>query len=420
MDRPLPILSLPVREQRYSCHGCGNCCKDFTVQLRERDLQKLREQRWEERLGEPVTVEFRDRIWLRQREDGSCVFLQEDGKCRIHAEFGFAEKPTACQLFPFVLVPDETRTRAGLSFACQSVRENKGAQLSTHLAELERMSADIPETRRATDVLLLAEALHAKPGEIACLEAVVDVWFSRTDITLRDRWDGFAWLSTSLARAQLRSVRETRFKDLVQLLASALPEELHQLGVDRATKRQSKLLRQGVFARLEDVKISSAKSKGRLRVVLGQLLRSARFSRGKGVIPNVAQGFLEGVRFELVAASAPLSDSPDANEIDMLFSRYARAMVLGGRAWGAGYYGWPAVRGMQALALNIACTAWVARARAAKQGRSVALISDVEDALGRIDRAAGRAPWLGAVGERVRLDYFRLDDGLRRILRDSI
>ena len=102
MDRPLPILSLPVREQRYSCHGCGNCCKDFTVQLRERDLQKLREQRWEERLGEPVTVEFRDRIWLRQREDGSCVFLQEDGKCRIHAEFGFAEKPTACQLFPFV------------------------------------------------------------------------------------------------------------------------------------------------------------------------------------------------------------------------------------------------------------------------------------------------------------------------------
>lgn len=420
MDHPLPILSLQVREQRYSCHGCGNCCKDFTVQLRARDLEKLREQRWEERLGEPVTVEFRDRTWLRQRADGACIFLQEDGKCRIHAEFGFAEKPTACQLFPFVLVPDETRTRAGLSFACQSVRENKGAALSTHLSELVRMSADIPETRRPTDRLLLADALHAKPNEIACIEATMDAWFSRTDITLRDRWDGFAWLSTSLARAQLKTVRETRFRELLQLLASALPEELHQLGIEHASKRQLKLLRQGVFARLEDVKIADAKSRGRLRTVLAQLVRSSRFSRGKGAIPDIAQGFLKGARFELVAASAPLSDSPDANEIDMLFARYARAMLLGGRAWGVGYYGWPAVRGLQALALNVACTAWVARARAVSQGRSIALICDVEDALGRIDRAAGRAPWLGAVGERVRLEYLRLDDGLRRILRSSL
>ncbi len=390
------------------------------MQLRARDLEKLRVQQWEERLGEPVTVEFRGRTWLRQRADGACVFLQEDGKCRIHAEFGFAEKPTACQLFPFVLVPDPTRSRAGLSFACQSVRENKGAALSTHLAELERMSADIPETRRATDTILLADGLHAKSGELACIESVVDMWFSRTDITLRDRWDGFAWLCTSLARAQLKSVRETRFKDLLQLLASALPEELHQLRVEPASKRQLRLLRQGVFARLEDIKISDAISRGRIRTVLAQLWRSSKFSRGKGEIPRVAQGFLHGVRFEVIAASAPLSDSPDANEIDLLLARYARAMVLGGRSWGAGYYGWPAVRGLQALALNVACTAWVARARAASQGRSIALLCDVEDALGRVDRAAGRAPWLGAVGERVRLEYLRLDDGLRRILGASL
>ncbi len=420
MTHALPILTLPVREQRYSCHGCGNCCKDFTVQLREADLAKLRAQRWEERLGGPVTVEFRDRTWLKQRADGACVFLQDDGKCRIHAEYGFAEKPTACQLFPFVLVPDPTRTRAGLSFACQSVRENKGAALSTHLAELERMSAAIPETRRPTDTVLLADGLHAKAVELACIESVTDLWFSRTDITLRDRWDGFAWLCTSLARAQLKSVRETRFRELLQLLASALPEEVHQLRTEPATKRQMKLLRQGVFARLEDIKIQDAKARGRLRTVLAQLWRSSKFSRGKGEIPDLAQGFLRGVRFEVVAASAPLSDSPDANEIDLLLSRYARAMVLGGRAWGAGYYGWPAVRGLQALALNVACVAWVARARAVHQGRSIALLCDVEDALGRIDRAAGRAPWLGAVGERVRLEYLRLDDGLRRILSASL
>jgi hypothetical protein len=47
-------------------------------------------------------------------------------------------------------------------------------------------------------------------------------------------------------------------------------------------------------------------------------------------------------------------------------------------------------------------------------------MEDARDALGRIDRHAGRAPWLGSVGERLRLEYFRLDDGLRRIVRSSI
>ena len=42
-----------------------------------------------------------------------------------------------------------------------------------------------------------------------------------------------------------------------------------------------------------------------------------------------------------------------------------RATVLGGRAWGSGYYGWPVVDGIQAMALNVACAAWLARALAA-------------------------------------------------------
>ncbi|MFM7052932.1 MAG: YkgJ family cysteine cluster protein, partial [Planctomycetota bacterium] len=129
MSVALPILVLPVAAQRYSCHGCGNCCRDFTVQLRDADIAKLEAQKWEERLGEPVTVEFRKRRYLRQRADGACVFLMDDGLCRVHKEFGFAEKPVACQLFPFVLAPDDGKTHAGISFACQSVRENKGAEL---------------------------------------------------------------------------------------------------------------------------------------------------------------------------------------------------------------------------------------------------------------------------------------------------
>ena len=82
----LAILDLP--EQRYSCHGCGDCCRDLSVQLRDDDLARLEQQGWERELGEPITVEFRGRRYLRQRPDGACLFLQDDGLCRIHAHHG--------------------------------------------------------------------------------------------------------------------------------------------------------------------------------------------------------------------------------------------------------------------------------------------------------------------------------------------
>ena len=51
MATSVPLTVLDLWEQRYSCHGCGDCCRDFSVQLRDEDLDRLREQRWEARLG---------------------------------------------------------------------------------------------------------------------------------------------------------------------------------------------------------------------------------------------------------------------------------------------------------------------------------------------------------------------------------
>ena len=416
----LPILVLPVREQRYSCHGCGNCCRDFTVQLRPADLEKLRTQGWEEKLGLPVTAEFRGTTYLRQRDDGACVFLMDDGLCRIHKEHGFAEKPVACQLFPFVLVPDDRRTHIGISFACQSVRENKGAELRSHLEEVHRMSQGVPETRLATAPPDLADAMRAKDGEVDALAQLLDRHLARGDLTMRDRFDGLAWVAASLGRAKLAEVRAKRFTELVQVLVAALPDELELLPLEGALPKQMRLLRQAVYARLEDVQVNQAKAKGRLRTVLAQLLASRAFTRGKGRAPAVARGLLEDTEFAAISRVPALSESPDRDAIDQLLSRYARATILGSRAWGAGYYGWTVVRGVQALVLNIACIAWLARALAAKRGREHATLDDVRDALGRIDRHSGRAPWLGSVTERLRLEYFRLDDGLRRIMRESV
>jgi lysine-N-methylase len=412
----LPILVLPVKEQRYSCHGCGNCCRDFTVQLRAEDLAKLNQQGWEQKLGQPVTIEFRGTRYLRQRDDGSCIFLMDDGRCRIHAEFGFAAKPIACQLFPFSIMPTHDGLRMGINFACQSVLENKGATLTTHVNDLGRMAGELGELPVSQPPPMLTERLRAGGDEVESITAHIDQWLRRTDLGLPLRLDGLAWIVSSLAQAKLANVRGKRLDDLLDVLFTALPEELEHHPIEPAAPRQRKMLRRAVFARTEDPKLSTAAKQSRWRATIAQLLRERRFASGRGSSPRIGQGWpaqqpLQDV--ELVGAPRDLSEIA---AMDDLMARFMRATILGGRCWGPGYYGWPIVRGLEALLLNVACIGWLARLHAAGRSLNAIDITAVRAALGRVDRSAGRAPWLGSAGETLRLSYLRLDDGLRRLL----
>ena len=410
---PLNVLPLPV--QRYSCHGCGDCCRDFTVQLTAEDEARLAAQAWEAVIGEPVTVRFRGGVFLRQREDGACVFLQPDGLCRIHAALGFEAKPLACQVFPFSLAPGTEGTVAGINFACRSVQENRGAALPTHAADLRRFQAAVPAAQRPVGVAL-AGGMEARRDEVETLAATMDRWLTRRDESWTDRMDGLAWLAQQLMAARLESVRGPRFRELLDLLVSVLPGELHLAPVAAPSRRQSSLLRQAVFARTEDPRIPRMARTGRLVTVLGQLMRSRRFARGKGLIPPVGRTWPAGATFEARAATSPLAASPEAPAIDDLLTRWLRATILGGRAWGSGFYGWPMVDGVAALALNAVAVAWLTRARAAAEGRRTVSLEDARAAVGRIDRTAGRAPWLAGAAERLRLEYLADGDGLRRLM----
>jgi lysine-N-methylase len=415
MASSVPLKVLDLREQRYSCHGCGDCCRDFSVQLRDEDLDRLREQRWETRLGEPVTVEFRGRRYLRQQPDGACFFLQPDGLCRIHAEFGFDEKPVACRLFPFNLAPDASGVRAGLNFACSSVRANRGAALPTHRRDLDRALREVPEAATIAPPRLDRDH-RAEPSEEHSIAEGLDAWLKRPGVPLPIRLDGFAWLAQSLGAASFAKVRGPRIRELVELLVSALPAELDHLPVDPPSGGQRRMLRQAVFARIEDPRFTGDERKPSIRARLAQWNRSRRFSRGRGAVPSLARGWRLPADFEAIEAMPTVGAT---DEISDLLLRWLRASILGGRAWGTGYYGWPIADGVQALALDAACLGWLARAHAAGEGKAAVDLASVAESLGRIDRARGRAVWLGSAGERLRLRYFAADDGLRRLVRKS-
>jgi len=415
--RSLPILMPRTTEQRYSCHSCAGCCRDFTVQLRPDDLARLERQGWTKRLGQSPTVEFRGRVWLRQREDGACVFLESDGRCRIHAEFGFEAKPLACQMFPFVPMPGERGVQIGLSYACPSMIHNRGAELSSHLDDLRRLLRGLPELAGAKRRIMLTARLEASSREERDIINAFERLLGRVDLPMEQRLDGAVWLTSMLHEAKLDQVRDERLRDLLDLLVDSFEEEIEARPPEDPTGRQMKMLRQVVFAHVEDVKIGDAARGGLRGRALRQFWMHRRYGKGAGEVPPFARDWPSPLQFEMAEGVAPACDDEQVREIDALTMRYLRSRIINGRAWGPGYYAMPIITGLEALWAMWAATGWLARLHAGACGRRELTMADVEAALLRTDRAAGRAPWLASRGEQLRLAWLATNDGLRRLRR---
>ncbi|HEV8058472.1 MAG TPA: YkgJ family cysteine cluster protein, partial [Gemmataceae bacterium] len=145
----LPIRHLPVF-QNWDCHVCGSCCKEYVVAITPEERARIEAQSWEgdEVVGGRPLFRKIGRFWSRQdtlnhREDGSCVFLSEAGRCRIHERFGYAAKPLPCRLFPFALVPVGDHWRVSLRFACPSTAANKGRNITLHADSLKGFADEL-------------------------------------------------------------------------------------------------------------------------------------------------------------------------------------------------------------------------------------------------------------------------------------
>ncbi len=391
------------------------------MQLRESDVEKLRRQGWAAELGFEPWVEFRGVRYLRQREDGACVFLREDGLCEIHARAGLAAKPVACQMFPFSLTPVEGAVQIGMSFACPSAIENRGAELSSHLEEIRRLVREIPEARPGRGVVL-RDGIALAAADVQVLASAFAGHLRCEPGRLRGRVLGCVLLTRALReeRAIEKIVAGGKFGDMLVQLTAVLDEEVASLSVAAPTTRQMKQMRQFAYAHIEDVKIGEVSGGivARQRRALRQLRINRRFSVGKGRLPEgfrVAFDWPDVTTLDLrdVSSVAGLSGA-DAAWGEEAVSRWLRGRVLGGRAWGAGYYGFDALAGLETLWLEVAAMGWLARLHAAARGVEALATEDVEAAILRVDRAAGRAPWLGSAAERLRLRYLR--EGLEALV----
>src|SRR5205814_142821 len=93
-----------------------------------------------------------------------------------------------------------------------------------------------------------------------------------------------------------------------------------------------------------------------------------------------------------------------------------RARLATHSFFGHACYDWPVLEGLGALLLGIAVIGWLGRYSAAGAGRERLETADIIEAVGVVDRAAGRARELGARSAKLRLAYLRQDAGLLRLV----
>ncbi len=417
----LPVVMPELKSQRFTCHSCTNCCRELVVHLTSVDVKKIDEQNWAGRIGVAPYIRLGRECVLNHKPTGGCVFLMDDQRCRIHADYGMAAKPLACQLYPFTLHREGDELRAAVRLDCPSAAANKGEPIAQQRHDVRRLATELEDA--GGDLFPNVEAVELRrgcrvaPKQLDTIVDRLDAWLRDANRPFDDRLLGLCALCDTLDAARLDAVNEEQLGELVLLLIRELDQqEPAPVDLPALTHRHLGLLRMTVFAHCESVTLADMRAPllSRWRYRIGQLIRGRRMIRGVGDVPPLVPGvpIISFDRVEEVRRDPSLS----LKDCDELLTRYLRMRLLSHSAFGDGYYGWPVVDGLRALILSIAAARWLTRFFARAAGRDAWQIADLQRAIGVIDRAAGRAKELGRASGALRIRFFAQNQGLARLI----
>jgi lysine-N-methylase len=367
----LPIRHLPI-VQNWDCHASGACCRQgYIVSLTEEERKRIEAQGWDRdrdlggaapftRSGPP----WRRRWQLGEQADGSCVFLSENGRCRIHERFGYEAKPLACRLFPFVLLPAGTEWRISLRYACPSAAANLGRSLTEHdgaLAafadELVRQTGLTPQPDGAlTRPPRIEGTPHVGwPDVLRIVSTLLDMLRHRTD-PLERRLRKCLALSAVMRKTDLRHISGERLEDLLKLLRGtvdqATPANLMTLAppgwIGRVLFRQSLAL----FTRKDNGPGRCPDGRG----AIARLAAAVRFVRGTGRVPRMNAAIPETTFEEAERPGGPLP-----LEAESVLERYYQIKTGSLQFCGPASFGVPFWEGFETLVVTFPILLFVAR-----------------------------------------------------------
>jgi lysine-N-methylase len=287
------------------------------------------------------------------------VFLNEQGRCRIHAKFGGPAKPLACQVYPFTLNPAGDHWRVGIRFACPSVTDNLGRPVSAHRDDLRAYGQGLEEREGVKDRSTAPPPLQAGQrvpwSDVEQFARALLTILGRSDEPIEYRLRQCLALSAVCRQAKFDKVSGKRLGEFLDLVTNTLTDIEHEPAkvappgwVGRILFRQAV----AVYARRDTGPRQGISKYGRVAL----LAAAWRFARGTGQVPRV-HGLLPEATFERL--EEPAGPLPEASE--RLLGRYYRLKVesyqfFGPTNFNAGFW-----EGFESLLLTFPATMWLAR-----------------------------------------------------------
>lgn len=413
-----PGVLLPVM-QRWSCHNCGGCCREHQITITEQEKQQIERQRWSAESGiaadRPLIVAQGPAWRLNHQDDGACVFLDENGLCRIHAKFGEAAKPLACRLYPYAIHPAGHLVTTSLRFSCPSVVQNRGELVTSCRATIESLAAEVvPADYRTSPAPDLRTGQGLAWPDVTRILAFLERGISDSSVPLVTRLIRIlSWLEL-LDRAASATVVGEQLGTLLPLLHEA-SVRAYPGGVvpEQPPSKLARIMFRQFVAQLLRHDTAVLARRG-LSARLSLLVQGLRFTLGLGRIPQVADPESVRVAFVERAGLGKADTSVRFQQLEQPFGgrtadcddvleRYFRVRIQGLHFCGPAFYGYSLIAGFQSLALMYPAVMWTARLRAARAGRSQLQKSDVEAALATLDHNFGYSPVMGLQTSRQRI-----------------
>lgn len=410
-------LKLPTI-QNWSCHNCSGCCRQHLIEITAEERQRILDQNWQPAdgipSGQPVVVPHRTSLFrhsyrLAHRADGACVFLQEDGLCRIHARFGESAKPLACRIYPYAFHPSGSRVTVSLRFSCPSVVANRGREVVASRGELKSMQKQVvPEGTQRLPPPRVNRREQLDWSDFLRIVDCLDDVLADDDVPFTDRLIHTLEIVDLIEQSRFHLVAGKRLGEFLEVISEATgaDEETGREKPGHAAMIQFRLL-VAYYSRKDTVADLDQGIAGRWR-----LLRAAtRFATGRGRAVPLQDCFRE-VPFEVL--ERPFGGLPEGAE--EILTRYLRVKLQGLHFCGAAYYGVPLCEGYQSLVLVIPAVGWLARWLAASDDRSGVSLEDISRALAIADHHHGYSPMFGSGSFRRRVRHLAGSGEITRLV----
>ncbi len=384
-----PKITISNR-QRYSCILCGRCCRRFHVLLRPAEIDRLGALDWGDERDVPAdfAVTIHGFPYFRRQPDGACVFLGQDGACRMHRRFGFDQKALTCRGYPFNIVstfPGEVSVIARMD--CPAVLQNHGTPIRDQRHDIEKLVQELHfgdgfspaqlngllrpavELITGTARQLLQDASLTMTDCIGCLRA----------LTERTQKLGHAFLN------DINTMPEVMPSLLRSIRASLDDRPRLDLGAaERAHFRQWICL----YWRRDEEMLDRS-----LQTRLTRAAHTAAAIAGFGNAHHFGQEHPD-----LPLRHVQLFDPPghvlDDDAIWEPYRRFLDVRLECCQFFGPAYYDASFFTGLEALCLTYPITLAAARCHAAAGKRTTLAREDVDYAVAMLDHSHGRSPAL--------------------------